>query len=219
MSDIKPIIESHSIVLRGDFNPKIFQPAWFSNEGLIKKSEEQSSKIEIIHQEIVSFKSDWLHLQVKRDSFSATTTQVPYYEPLRDLIFGTFKILIHTPLIQMGLNYEVHYEIDTREKWNKFGDLLAPKEPWSKIIDEPGMRSLTMVQKNRNDNLNGYIQIRVEPSLRVDPGLFISSNDHYEIENNSVSHGANEILNILNEEWTSSFERSKNIMGKLTELI
>lgn len=218
MSDKKPIIESHAIVLRGDFNPKIFQPAWFASEGLIKKSEEESCKIEIIHQEIVDFRIDWLHLQVKRDIFTTTTTQVPYYEILRDLISGTFNILIHTPLTKIGLNFDVHYNLDSEEKWHEFGNLVAPKDPWSGIIDYPGMRSLTMMQSNRTDNHKGYVQIRVEPSLRVDHGLYIDINDHYEVENESVALGAKEIIDILNDEWHNSRKRSEKIFRELSKL-
>ena len=33
----QPNIYGHSIVLIGNFNPKIFQPAWFGAEGLLGK--------------------------------------------------------------------------------------------------------------------------------------------------------------------------------------
>ena len=33
----RPEIKAFSIVLLGDFNPKIFQPAWFSAQGLIRE--------------------------------------------------------------------------------------------------------------------------------------------------------------------------------------
>ena len=48
-------INRHSIVLIGNFNPKIFQPAWFGSEGLIQKKEAEQSTIEIIHPDVVIF--------------------------------------------------------------------------------------------------------------------------------------------------------------------
>jgi hypothetical protein len=39
----------HSVVLLGNFNPKIFHPAWFGAQQLIGKQEEEGSKVEIVH--------------------------------------------------------------------------------------------------------------------------------------------------------------------------
>ena len=48
-------VEGHNIVIIGSFNPQIFQPAWFANEGLVRKGEAETAKIVIIHNRIVSF--------------------------------------------------------------------------------------------------------------------------------------------------------------------
>ena len=86
----KPEFSGLNIVLLGDFNPKIFQPAWFAAEGLLQKKETDRAKIEVFHHEISIFELDWLRLQVTRERFAVETTQEPYYEPLRDLVLGTF---------------------------------------------------------------------------------------------------------------------------------
>lgn len=77
MSTPQPEIHSISIVLLGAFNPKIFQPAWFAFEELIRKQEAEEANIEIVHPDAVSFALEWLRLQVTRERFTASTTQEP----------------------------------------------------------------------------------------------------------------------------------------------
>ncbi|MCI0454177.1 MAG: hypothetical protein L0Y68_04180 [Candidatus Dadabacteria bacterium] len=198
----------------GDFNPKIFQPAWFGMEGLIRKNEFETADIQIIHSDIVAFNvKDWLSFNVTRERLSAETAQEAYYEILRDLIVGTFKILRHTPIKMMGINHNRHFLMDSTEEWHRFGDKLAPKEYWKKILTKPGMRSLT-IEDIRPDNFKGYIRITVEPSIRTlpDPGVFFQVNDHFEAKDPENTLGADEIINILENVWDESCNRSKEII-------
>lgn len=155
-------IEGVGIVLVGSFNPKIFQPAWFAAENLIRKEEAQAANIELIHPQVARFSLDWLQLQVTEEQFSATTTQSSFYEPLRDLVLGTFRLLRHTPVRMMGLNRDSHFRMPTEEAWHAFGHRLTPKEPWAGVLKEPGMRSLTM-EGLRPDGFQGYIRVRLSP--------------------------------------------------------
>jgi len=216
MSPPKPEIEGVGIVLVGSFNPRIFQPAWFAAENLIREEEEQAAKIELIHRQVAIFSLDWLHLQVTDEQFIVTTTQSSFYEPLRDLVLGTFRLLRHTPIRMMGLNRDCHFRMPSEETWHAFGHRLTPKEPWAGILTEPGMRSLTM-EGLRPDNLKGYIRVRVEPSVRVHPGVFINVNDHYEVKDTATVRGCDEIIDILDREWKSFLDRSAEIVSLLAE--
>jgi len=102
----------------------------------------------------------------------------------------------------------------SEEAWHAFGHRLTPKEPWAGILQEPGMRSLTM-EGLRPDSLKGYIRVRVEPSVRVHPGVFININDHYEVKDAATIRGCDEIIDILDREWKSSFDRSAEIVSSL----
>ena len=213
---IKPEIEGVGIVLVGSFNPKIFQPAWFAAENLIRKEEAQEANIQIIHPQVASFSLDWLHLQVTDEQFTATTTQSSFYEPLRDLVFGTFRLLRHTPIRMMGLNRDFHFRMPSEEAWHAFGHRLTPKELWASVLKEPGMRSLTM-EGLRPDDLLGYIRVRVEPSIRISPGVFINVNDHYAVKEVETSRGCDEIIDILAREWKRSLDRSAEIVSSLLQ--
>jgi hypothetical protein len=216
MGTPQPEIHSISLVLLGDFNPKIFQPAWFAFEELIRKQEAEEANIEIVHPDAVSFALEWLRLQVTRERFTASTTQEPYYEFVRDLVLGTFNLLRHTPLHKMGINVEKHFRMDSEDAWHAFGDRLAPKDLWQDIIDTPGLRSLTMEGK-RPDGLKGYIHIQVEPSVRIHPGVYFRVNDHYEVEDPQSVLGSKDILTLLERSWDESLQRSDRIMSTLLE--
>lgn len=207
-----PKIQGLSIVLVGDFNPKIFQPAWFGMEGLIRKNEVETADIQIIHSDVVAFNvKDWLSFNVTRERLSAETAQEAYYEILRDLIVGTFKILRHTPIKMMGINHTRHFLMDSEQEWHKFGDKLAPKECWKKILKKPGLRSLT-IEDIRPDSFKGYIRVTIEPSVKTHPGVFFQVNDHFETKDPENTIGADEIIGILEHIWDDSSKRGKEII-------
>jgi hypothetical protein len=45
-----------SIVLVGNFNPAIFQPAWLAAKGLIRESEASAAVVEVIHPELAQYR-------------------------------------------------------------------------------------------------------------------------------------------------------------------
>lgn len=211
----KPVVESLGIILLGDFNPKIFQPAWFAAEGLIRKQESDEAKIEIILPDILIFNLEWARLEVTRDRFALSTSQEPYYEILRDLVVGTFKLLRHTPIKMMGINLETDFRMRSKETWHAFGHRLAPKEIWNEILKKPGMRSLAMEESVRQDGLKGYLRVLVEPSKKVSPGVYFRINDHYQVKDLNTVMGSDEIIGILEGSWSKSLKRSNNIIHAL----
>lgn len=210
---LQPKYQRHSIVLVGNFNPIIFQPAWFGAEKLIGEKEREEAKIEIIHSDVAIFSLGWGRIEVMPERFLVNTTQEPYYEVIRDLAMGTFTLLHHTPITRMGLNWEIHFQLESEELWHKAGDKLVPKEIWNEVLEKPGMRSLT-VNGIRKDGLKGSYNIKVEPSTRVQYGLYININDHFETEDPKNTLGSDEMIGILKEKWSDSHDNS-NVVFEL----
>lgn len=213
----QPKIKGHNIVLIGNFNPLIFQPAWFGAEGLLQKLESEKATVEIIHPDVVIFSLDWLRLEVIRERFMVETTQEPYDEIIRDLVIGTFNLLRHTPITKMGINRQMHFSMESEEKWHTAGHKLAPKELWSEVLEKPGMRSLIMEESIRRDGLKGYIRVKIEPSVKIHQGIFFEINDHFETKDASSTVGCDEIINILKSSWAESYKRSENIIYSIYE--
>ncbi|MEA1897304.1 MAG: hypothetical protein U9N53_06525 [Bacteroidota bacterium] len=216
LANLKPEKQSISIVLVGDFNPKIFHPIWFSGQGLIREKEAENSSLNIVHPEIVNFSLDWCKFEVTRERFVISTSQESSYEPLRDLALGTFNILLHTPLTMLGINTEMHFKMGSTDEWHAFGHKVAPKDIWEKELENAGTISVT-IEGARPEGLDGYIHVETKPSPYVQPGIYFRINDHFQVKNIESSIGSTEIINILGKEWFNSRERAENIISNALE--
>jgi hypothetical protein len=198
--------EGVSIVFVGSFNPAIFQPSWFSAQGLLRAGEAEAAEatdVTVISNEVTVFSVDWLRVEVIHERFLAATTRRDSYGLLRDLVLGTFAILEHTPVTQVGLNRERHFAIASQADRDRFGWRLAPAGPWTAALHDPKMRSLTM-EGQRTDGRKGYIHVKVEPSARIQDAVFVAVNDHYEIEfDDDAVRSALPAMSILKEQWDS----------------
>jgi len=201
-----------SIVLLGDFNPKIFHPAWFAAENLIGKQEAENAKVEVIHQDVAIFTTEWIRIEVVRNRFLVESSQQLIDKPLRDLVYGVFSLLRHTPLRVMGINTTMEFRVPTEEKWHTAGHRVAPKDLWDGVLDSPGMMNVTMREPRRRDGKRGYIDVRFSPSGQVQPGLFIAVNDHYECESKGDVGSSDEILAILSNDWEKATARAEEII-------
>jgi hypothetical protein len=174
--------------------------------------------LEIVHPNAAVFTAEWLQINVVEDRFQAGTTQESYYEALRDLVLGVLDLLGQTPIRVMGLNRDFHYGFHSEEEWHSVGHRLAPKHDWEEVLEKPGMRSLT-IEGRRPDRLEGYIRVKVEPSSRVDRGIFVEINDHYQLKSDDETPlGTHEAARILTEHWMDSMQRSISIAQKIASL-
>lgn len=197
-----------AVVLRGDFTPTIFQPAWFASHKLIREQESDAAKVQVIHPSATVFTAEWLQLSVVPDRFHVATTQESFSEPLRDLVIGVLKILNEIPLKAMGINRNFHYRLESEEAWHNIGNQLAPKKTWEPLLDKAGMRSLTM-QGMRSDDQEGYFQVKVEPSTTIKFGVNVELNDHYQLKSDDpILPSTRQATDILGECWIKAMERS-----------
>jgi|CZKU01.1.fsa_nt_gi hypothetical protein len=170
--------DQFAIVLRGNFNPAIFQPAWFAAKGLIRESEATAAAIEMVHPELAQFRAGWLQVSVTRDRFVATTEDPACQGPLRDLVVGTFELLEQTPTTALGLNRAMQVDLLDDGAWHGLGHLIVPKEPWANILEKPGLRAVLM-EGERTDRVPGRRFFRVEPSLKHAHTAFVEVNCEY----------------------------------------
>jgi hypothetical protein len=200
--------------LIGDFNPIIFQPVWFAAEKLITDTEAKEATDLFFSSQVANFRLPWAAFNIAQDHFSASTTRESHFEPLRDLVIGTFKLLKHTPIRKLGINVEQHYQYEDLEKWNNFGHKLAPKEIWENFMDDPGLLSITMTDKTPRKSPPGITRVDVQSSFRVKPGIYFGINNHYECES-SAPVGASEAVRIIESNFQNALENSKKIIETL----
>lgn len=211
-------LDGVSIVLLGLFNPAIFQPMWFKAHGLIRGDEAESAqKITVISPEISQFKIGEFMMEVWRERFMASTNDTTLFQPLRDLVIGAFSLLEHTPIKAIGINRTMHFSIADIDTLNRFGDFLAPKDSWKELMDTPGLA--VMIMKYPRANPQGEINVRIEASQKVIPGVYFDVNNHYELKKEETEvEGAMKAINVLKDNWESgllfSLKIAEHLLGK-----
>jgi hypothetical protein len=225
---IEPEISGVAIVLRGNFNPSIFQPFWMAKQGLISEDAAESAKVAVIHQEISQFAVDSefiLNVQSDRFQISRATAPLITVSDLCSRIFG--DILPHTPISQLGINRSVHFSVGSLQERDRIGKLIAPQDPWGDFSsnfnsDDPlklgGLQTMTMISKQVPDREAGWIQARIEPSQAIGKGgsgIFMEINDHYEIKDTT---DAVVVMRILQERFDTSIENSDKIIDQIMSL-
>jgi hypothetical protein len=212
----EPEIRRIDIVFLGDFNPKIFSPAWFAANKLIGEHESQSAKPEIIHSDVASFIMPWFRLHVIRDRFAIFTEQEAYFTHLYDLVSNTFLLLEHTPIHSLGYNWSIHIPCESEDEWHEFGHYLAPQNPWNNIFENSGMQRLEVVEKYPPENkLEGKIRFRTEPSREIKYGVYFNINDHYEVSDKKTVMGCEKILTVFRDNWNKSKDMADAKVGLL----
>lgn len=192
-----------SIVGIGSFNPAIFHPIWFEKNNLIAPSECETADISIISNEVSVVKFESFLLKSTTDRFSIESDDIRRFQPLCDLVVGTFTILEHTPVVAFGMNNHQEFVFDSFDSWNNFGHNCAPKNLWNLSLLEPGMRKLT-IEGRRENSKSQRIQVTVEPSKKLeDNAVQFSLNEHYEMAQLQADETptALKFVEILQDSW------------------
>jgi len=208
-------LEGVSVVLLGNFNPSIFQPAWLGQQGIIRPIEGEEANVQIIAPQVTSFSVDWLTLQVTQDRFTAATVDSAHFEVLRDLVVAIFTILEHTPLKQMGINRDMHYRMPNEASWHAVGNTLAPKEKWESLLQNPGLATLS-VRGVRSNSTSRFVMVTVQPSQRIQPGVYIATNEHFETDADGKG-STEQLINTLKTSWDSAQKYSKDLAETLLD--
>jgi hypothetical protein len=195
----EPEIDEAAIVMIGSFNPAIFQPHWLGSLELIRPEEAETAKIRIIQQDLADFTTDWFQLQVLQNRFLLRSSDPTHYAPLRDLAAAIFTLLPHTPIKALGLNRMLHFKMPSIEAWHGIGHVLAPKDPWNEIFESPGLRAMIM-QGGREELPGGILNVKIEPSAQVQPGLYVEVNAEFKATQDQPE-GAYWVTACLGKQW------------------
>lgn len=227
-----PVFQGFGVVLLGSFNPTIFSPAWFKLYDLIPGLDLEKAKVQIVHDEYTGITLDNVSVAVQPDRFAVNTTTEPFSAAL-DVVLGTFgKMLPHTPVQQVGINYSLHFSLDSAEQRNNLGFALAPLAPWGAwgggLVEgdktkQGGLRSLVLEEtmpEGRRDG--GHRRVQIEPSVRVElldsrSGVYMHVNDHYVISDEAPLGGAVDAMALLNDKFDASIVKAKSIVSDLMD--
>jgi hypothetical protein len=206
-------VEATSVVVLGHFNPSILSPAWFAAHELIASDDADDADVDAIVRELAAFSTALFEIRCTFDQLVVTTSKAPAPEMVQDLALGTLRLLSHTPVGALGINRTFHVRMPSEETWNALGHRLVPRDNWG-FLKEPGMRSLG-VQSQRPDELEGRVNVRVEPSARFHPGVFLEVNDHFSVSPTPTSEGCERATAVIADEWAASMARADAIFDSV----
>lgn len=171
--------DNMAVVVLGEFAPLTITPQWLRKMDLIGEEDYDSYSIEIISSgaTIVSFGS--IQLKVVPETLQVTTDVAADVEVARDLAAGILLSKGSPEVSMMGINRTVHFEAPL-DGYHAIGDALAPKDVWGSTLHLPGMLNLG-IRGVRDDGYGGSVNVQVQPSNVVLPGVFVSINDHYDL--------------------------------------
>jgi hypothetical protein len=202
----------------GSFNPTIFQPRWLGSQQLIRPEEAESAKFTVIQAEVADFSTEWFQLQVLQSRMLLSSMDPRQYGPLRDLAAGILTLLPHTPVTAFGLNRQFHFRMTSTEAWHELGHLLAPKESWNAIMEGPGLRSMAM-QGRRKQTSGGLLHIKVEPSAKVQPGVYLEVHEEFKPSGECESEGAQWVPGRFAEHWDAIMKFSEDAAEYILSLV
>ncbi len=218
MAAVRQIEQKVVIVVLGAFNPAIFQPSWFAQEGLVRPEEAEAAQLEIVHPEITIFQLDWVRFEATRDRLAVHSLRESHYEASRDLVVGVLDLLRHTPTRVVGINHDYVLECGSRDAFDNLGWALVPAEPWASVLERPGVARLDE-QGERTDGHNGYVRVKVEPIMDGGTRVLVEVNDHYAISDKNSPSTSETIRDLLEAEWPAISKRAADILDHVKGLV
>lgn len=204
----EPVVSGCSIVMVGDFNPAIFHPSWLHEYGVEGDIAEDRTRVDVVHQDITSFKVDARSYTIRKGSFTVETRTAPWVA-IADItrqIFG--ELLIHSPVQAFGINKMAHFDVQSREVRHDIGRQLAPIAPWGHFGMElepdnnglnVGLQSLTMRRKSKLEMAIVDTNVTIEPSdlLQGNSGISMVINFHHDLKDYEPKRGARPAVDLL----------------------
>jgi len=208
---IEPVQYTIALVTIGSFNPVIISPLWLGIKGALGKDETESATVEMIHRELTQFSLSWAACRVTPERFELICDSIAYFEPTKDLFQNIFNVLRETPVTAIGINHVTVFDLGDATKFDQFGKFLAKMDIWNEAISNSKLKTIEILEQPRGDKLSGYRNIRLEgvSNAKAKYGVSISINDHFDVT--SVS----DMLNIISQNWQSSFDKTKSITTSL----
>lgn len=217
-----------TVVVVGKLNPWIIQPAWLREHKIISQNEFEASAEksgQLIHSDVTQLDFGALKLVVDTAKFTVTCIEEPFVRA-KDFALGCFRLLSHTPASLLGLNKNVTVRLPSMQAWHKFGDLLAPKDPWSALLDivpkqgrVGGLRSMIMELSTRPDELNGYVRVQIDALSTGQPDISVQVNDHIVLHTDGKEADGARVSAVIDQCWHSSMARADKIVSDLMKKV
>lgn len=213
MSGREEVLSGTTIVLVGEFDVSTAQPERLVKEGLIRQSDLVDLNVTAFFADVASYSISWLSVAVEPKRMALSTRRnSPLPEPVRDFTVGFLEAMPGARISQLGLNSSRHFQVRNLATFNAIDNMAVPKEPmWTQLIEGPALRTVS-VRGGRPGGRPGFVEIKVEPSLRVEQGMYVLVTDHFDAVGDSEPL---ELLDVLSTDWTERLAAAENIIDTI----
>lgn len=211
-------VGGYAIVLLGQFNPPIFQPAWFALHGIITEDDATDPVDMYLDADSSFFKTGLFGCEVSRDRFrvfSVPTTE--RREQMSDVVVPAFKLLYHTPIAAVSMICFRHVPSD-EYLWTDVGPRLVPSSPWEEIMGTGAKVDRVIVQQPTSAaDYEGLRGIAIEPSRLLEGGTYVSVTHQYSLSGED-SRNAHAARDLVEAEWDACVEVSLDLISRTLAL-
>lgn len=208
-----------STVLLGHFNPVIFSPDWLLTNRIIGPDVAAFARekgVEVMAPPITSINFGSMKMLVEEQRFMLLVGDEPLVRA-RDFPISCFRLLRHTPVSALGLNFNVPVVATDQERWHRFGDMLAPKAPWGEfLVDQTdtrhgGLRSIAVERKGADTDPFTYIRVSLAINEANPLEGLLTINHHFALGDGERLSTAGEASDLIDQHWEAAVQTAKDI--------
>jgi hypothetical protein len=200
-----------SLAVLGGFNPQIFVRRWFTQQRLVPEAEADAAEFQLVGSQFARVDLPWAVVTVTGERLDVgSQEEMVQTGQVRDLCIGIMRLLPHTPVQRAGINHWSHFPLASEDAWHDLGHQLTPKDVWEEGLVNPGMLSLS-IQGERPDGRSGSVNVTVQPSGLIRPGIFVNVNDDFVIDPD-LPEPAGRAAQLLDDTWSAGEAQADTIM-------
>src|SRR5207244_11493274 len=90
------------------------------------------------------------------------------------------------------------------------------KDVWRRLYEEPGMAAIS-IQSPIRKYMNCNINVLIQPSMVIKPGVFVGSN--FDFQKSDERSSPSQIIDFITAEWTRAVKEARKVAEHLFEKI
>jgi hypothetical protein len=200
------------VSVEGDFNPAIFQPAWFQTFGLISAEESLGAEIVLIHPGASSWQAGGIGVEVTNQRFRVFSLPSPA-EPVSgaveqggearvvNVVSTVMDRLAETPVRGLTLSFHVVCRMNSSNTPSRLTGFVDDSQ-FGGVL--PGARASSVTIDGRSEGPEGVdlLSLTVEPALDEASGLFFGYAYYRNLDSGEPTPpGAGKVLAVLGANW------------------
>lgn len=213
-------LRGNSIVLLGDFDLSNATLGRLVDAGHISDKEVGELKSLTVLEELIAFELPWISVSLEVGRLHvATNRKKPLPEPIRDFIVGVLAEMPSSRIRAAGINTNIHFEVGSKHDVVFSSLLNQAQHDWISGLKNPKARSMTM-RADRDDALEGYLELRIEQSNRMGQSVYLLFNDHVQFQEEEQGGSREAVFDFLIDDWAARLQFAEAMISEIrTKLV